>query len=98
MLSVSYDSLQSTTDSLIVVWTLAKLGVGVTVEYYTISYSNIYCPTDTYDDITDIGPSEIMYTITGLEEGIEYFITVTVTLNGRGTGEDTLTATTMTAG
>ena len=39
-----------------------------------------------------------MYTLAGLEEGTDYFITVTVSLGGGGTGEDSLTATTMTAG
>ena len=34
----------------------------------------------------------------GLEEGTEYSITVTATLSGGGTGEDSLTATTMAAG
>ena len=39
-----------------------------------------------------------MYTLTDLEEGTDYSITVTVSLSGGGTGEDSLTATTMTAG
>ena len=39
-----------------------------------------------------------MYTLTGLEEGTDYSITVTVSLSDGETGEDSLTATTMTAG
>ena len=86
----------STNTSLTISWTLAG---GVTATNYTISYSNTDCPTDTYDDITDIPGSEKMYTLTGLEEGTEYSITVTATLSDdRGTGEDSLTATTVTAG
>ena len=65
---------------------------------YTLAYSNTDCPTDTYDDITDISPSETMATLNGLQEGTNYSITVTVSLSGGGTGEDSLTATTMTAG
>ena len=92
-LSASFVS--STTTSLTISWTLAE---GLTATDYTISYSNTDCPTDTYDDITDISPSETMTTLDGLEEGTDYSITVTVSLSGGGTGEDNLTATTMTAG
>ena len=92
-LSVALDS--SSTTSLTISWTLAD---GLTATDYTISYSNTDCPTDTYDDITGISPSQTMYTLTGLEEGTDYYITVTVSLSGGGTGEDSLTATTMTAG
>ena len=93
---MSVDSSSTTSDSLTISWSLAE-GLTATTDY-TISYSNTDCPTDTYDDITDISPSETMATLTGLEEGTEYSITVTVTLSDGGTGEDNLTATTMTAG
>ena len=81
--------------SLTISWTLSG---GVTATTYTISYSNTDCPTDTYPDITDIPNSQTMYTLTGLEEGTEYSITVTATLSGGGTEEDSLTATTTAAG
>ena len=93
-ISVSVDS--SSTTSLTISWTLAE-GLMATTDY-TISYSNTDCPTDTYDDITDISPSETMYTLTGLQEGTDYSITMSVSLSDGGTGEDSLTATTMTAG
>ena len=86
----------SSTTSLTISWTLAG---GVTATGYTISYSNTNTDCFTHSDtITDIPGSETMYTLTGLEEGTEYSITVTATLSGGGTGEDSLTATTMAAG
>ena len=63
---------------------------------YTISYSNNDCPNNSYDDIIVINGT--MYTLTGLEEVTNYSVTVTVTLSDGETGEDSLTATTMTAG
>ena len=39
-----------------------------------------------------------MYTLTGLEEGTEYSITVTASLTGERTVVDSITATTMAAG
>ena len=87
-----------TTNNLTISWTQGELGGDVTVENYAIAYSNTDCPNDTYDDITDISPSETMYTLTGLEEGTNYTVTVTVSLSGGTTGEYSLTATTMTAG
>ena len=94
--SVSFDdSSTTTTDSLTISWTLAD---GLTATNYTISYSNTDCPTDTYDDITDVSPSDTMYALTGLEEGTDYSITMTVTLSDGETQDYSFTATTMTAG
>ena len=69
------------------------------VESYIISQSNTNtdCFNDS-DDITGIVASETMYTLTDLQEGTEYSITVTATLSDGETAEDNLTATTMTAG
>ena len=92
--SISLTYFPSTT-SLNISWTVEN---DVIATDYTISYSNTDCPTDTYPDITDISGSETMYTLTGLEEGTEYSITVTATLSGGGTGEDRLRAATITAG
>ena len=86
----------SFTTSLTVSWTLAT---DVTTTSFTISYST----TDTQcfsvsSDITDIAASETMYTVTGLQEGTEYSITVTAVLSDGGSGGDSLTASTMAAG
>ena len=83
--------------SLTISWTLVD---GVTATGYTISYSNTNntdCFTDS-DTITDVPDSDTTYTLTSLKIGTEYSITVTATLSGGGTGEDNITATTMTAG
>ena len=65
-------------------------------QIYNISYSNTECPNDTYDDIINITGKT--YILTGLEEGTNYFITVTAMLSDRETKEYNLTATTMTVG
>ena len=69
---------------------------GVIVNY-NISYINTdtYCFTDS-DDITGI--TEGSYELTGLEEGTEYSIIVNATLSNGGTTEDSIIATTVTAG
>ena len=84
------------TTSLVISWTLAE---NVTATSFIISYSNTntQCFTDS-DHITDIAASETMYTVHGLQEGTEYSITVTGMLSDGGTGEDSLTATTMATG
>ena len=93
VLSVSVISSSAT--SLTISWSLAD---GLTATDYTISYSNTDCPLDIHDSIANSGPSQTIYNLTGLEEGSEYSITVTVTLSNGGTGKNSLTATTMTVG
>ena len=84
------------TTSLTISWILAN---GVTATQYIISYSNTDCPDDMYNDITGISDSETMYTLTDLEEGTEYSITVTAILSDDGgSGSDTVTATTISVG
>ena len=95
--SALFMSIESmTTAFLTISWTLDD---SVTATSYTISYSNTNtdCFTDS-DDITGIAASETMYTLTGLQEGTEYSITVTVILSDGETEEDSLTVTTGTAG
>ena len=93
VLSVSLNN--TSTTSLVISWTVL-LADGVTATSYSVSYSNTntQCFTDS-DHITDIAVSETVYTVTGLQEGTEYCITVTAILSDGGTGEDSLTATTM---
>ena len=95
VLSVSVDS--TSTASLTISWTLDD---SVTATSYTISYSNTntQCFTESYDDITGITDSETMYTLSELQEGAEYSITVTAILSDGQTGEDSLRATTMATG
>ena len=83
--------------SLTISWTLAR---GLTATTYTITYSNT--DTDCFTDsrtIPDIAGSEIFYTITGLEEGSDYSISVTATLSGGDEMlENTTAASTLAAG
>ena len=90
-------SVSSTSHNTITIsWTLAD---DVIVTEYIISYSNTDCPNDIYDDITGISDSETMYTLTDLEEGTEYSITVTAILSDDGgSASDTVTATTLPIG
>ena len=94
-LSVSVDS--TSTTSLTISWTVHD---SVTTTSYTISYSitNTQCFTESYDDITGITGSETMYTLTELQDGAEYSITVTAILSDGETEEDSLRATTTATG
>ena len=65
-------------------------------QIYTISYSNTTCTNGTYKGISNI--TEEMYTLTGLEEGANYSITVAVRLSEGGSEESSFTVTTKTAG
>ena len=71
----------------------------MTDDSYSISYSNTdtNCFTDS-DDISGIASSETAYTMTDLQEGIEYSITVSVLLSDGETARDSLTATTQATG
>ena len=81
--------------SLTISWSL--VGDVTATGDYTISYSNTntQCFTDS-DDITGITATET--TLTGLQEGTQYSITVTVMLSDGKTGSDTTTGTTMATG
>ena len=75
LLPISVISQSSTTSN--ISWSLTD---GVTAISYAISYANTnttQCFFDS-DDITGI--TENMYTLTGLQEGTEYSVTVTATL------------------
>ena len=66
---------------------------------YTITYSNTNTDCfDTLNGIDAIHASETMHTLTNLQAGAEYAITVIALLSNGNTAEDNLTATTMTAG
>ncbi|CAI8006558.1 Neogenin, partial [Geodia barretti] len=84
----------SSSTSLAISWALED---SLTATSYTISYSNTNtdCFTNSRSDISASGTS---HTLTSLEEGTEYSITVTATLTGNGgTQEGSTTATTLTA-
>ena len=76
---------------------LLAIDVTVTAASFTITYSNTdntQCFNVSLSDTT----SETMYTVIDLQEDTEYSITVTAMLSDGGTGEDSLTASTMAAG
>ena len=66
---------------------------------YNISYSNTdtQCFTDS-DTVPGIAAGETNHTLTDLEEGTKYTITMIALLTGGGTDEDTVTATTLATG
>ena len=68
------------------------------VDSYTISYDNLDCTSDIYDNITGIDGDVTMYTLTDLEEGTEYSVTVTTTLTAGITVHDTSKTNTMATG
>ena len=93
-LSVSVDSTTST--SVTISWALFG---GVTADGdYTISYSNTNTQCFTRTNSSTTASTETMYELTGLQEGTQYSITVTVMLSDGRTGSDTTTAITMDAG
>ena len=83
----------SNSTSLTISWSLAE---GLTADTFTISYSNTN--TDCFNTTGDGSGSDIgmrtMYTLTGLEEGTEYSITVTASLVSGEVEKDTITVTT----
>ena len=93
---LSTQIISSSTTSITLSWTLENT---LTATAYTISYTN----TNTHcfynsDTISGIVASQTMYTLTGLEEGTEYSITVTASLTGERTAVDITTTITITAG
>ena len=91
---VNIESTEAT--SLIVSWSL----VGSAVETsYSISYSNTdtQCFTDS-DTVSGIAAGETRHTLTDLEEGTEYTITVTALLTGGEILEYSVTGTTRVVG
>ena len=89
-LSISVGS--SSTTSITISWSLEQ---SLTATGYTISYSNTN--TDCFSDSrSGISASETSHTLTGLEEGTEYSITVTASVTGGGTLMASTTANTMT--
>ena len=74
------------------------LSESITATTYFISYSTTDTDCFTGSNITSVDGNLTMYTLTGLEEGTEYSITVTAALTGGGTEQDNITANTTTAG
>ncbi|CAI8023826.1 Receptor-type tyrosine-protein phosphatase delta [Geodia barretti] len=91
---LSTQVISSSNTSLAISWTLEET---LTASAYTISYSNTNNTDCFTDSRSDTITSETTYQLTGLEEGTQYSITVTATLTGGRTEQDTVTATTRTA-
>ena len=84
--------------TLTIKWELVE---GVTAATYTIFYYNTdtICYHNDTGAVYDVDCGEEMYTLTGLQEGSTYSVTVMTTLCGlRDTEEDSIIATTMPAG
>ena len=77
-------------------WTVAD---GVSVTGYSLSYSNTdtSCFSDS-DTVSGIADTATQYTLRNLQEFTEYTITVTAMLSGGGTGQVSVTTTTLPAG
>ena len=91
------DYITTSVTSLTISWSL--IGGVTATDDYTISYSNTnntQCFNRTNSDTT--ARTETMYVLTGLQEGTQYSITLTVMLDNGKTGSDTPTATTMATG
>ena len=73
------------TTTVTITWTL---GTETTASSYNISYTNTNCFIIT-DTITGVNGSQ--YTLTGLEEGTEYSITLTASVVVEGRAGDALT-------
>ena len=93
-ISAAIDETEPT--SLTISWTLVG---SAAVTGYSISYSNTdtECFIDS-DVVSGIAAGEMSHTLTDLEEGTEYTITVTALLTGGGTREYSVTATTLAVG
>ena len=91
-------ALSRSTTSLAISWVLEEI---LSATGYTISYTNTN-NTDCFNDsdtISGITPgSKKSHILDGLQKGTEYFITVTATSARQWTEQDTITATTLTAG
>ena len=96
LVGLSVSVVSSSTTFLTFSWTLEE---NFTATGYTISYSNINTDCISHSNTSSgIAGSETMYTLTGLEEETEYFISLTATLGNGNTTKRSITATTTTAG
>ena len=86
----------TTATSVTISWTVAG---SVSVTGYNLSYSNTdtSCFSDS-NNVSGIANGATQYTLRNLQEFTEYTITVTAMLSGGGTGQVSVTATTLPAG